>query len=314
MELIDILKKQGGITLFKRYWESGVFFTAVVEFLLLGKSKTALEILRLSTQLKVKQKLKRKYKKKLEEFSEFYNKNLVHEMSNNVWVCWLQGIENAPLIVQKCYESLQKNLKNKKIILITEDNYKNYIQFPEFIQKKIDLKIITKTHMSDMLRLELLTKYGGTWIDATVLCTSNRIPNYMFESDLFLFQCLKPGRDGHAIFPSSWFITASSNNKLLLLTRDLLYLYWEKNNKLIDYFLFHIFLQIVLESYPEEWQKVVPFDNSVPHILQLRLFENYNDDIWKALCQMTPFHKLTYKFDFQKTTDKNTYYNILFTN
>ena len=31
--------------------------------------------------------------------------------------------------------------------------------------------IIDNTHFSDLLRLELLIKYGGTWIDASVLIT-----------------------------------------------------------------------------------------------------------------------------------------------
>ena len=35
----------------------------------------------------------------------------------------------------------------------------------------IDSGQITKTHLSDLLRLELLIRYGGTWIDATVFCT-----------------------------------------------------------------------------------------------------------------------------------------------
>ena len=56
MKLKNILKKQGGSKLLKQYWQSGVFFTAAAEFLLLGKSRTALEILRLSAQLKSKKK------------------------------------------------------------------------------------------------------------------------------------------------------------------------------------------------------------------------------------------------------------------
>ena len=46
MNLIETLKKQGGITLLKRYLRSGAFFTAIGEIFLLGKSRTALEILR----------------------------------------------------------------------------------------------------------------------------------------------------------------------------------------------------------------------------------------------------------------------------
>ena len=45
-KLSEIFKKQGGMQLIKRYVKSGVLFTAMAEFVLLGKSRTALEILR----------------------------------------------------------------------------------------------------------------------------------------------------------------------------------------------------------------------------------------------------------------------------
>ena len=55
METKAIFEKQGGMKLLKQYWRNGVFFTAVGEFILLGKSRTALEILRLSVALKTKE-------------------------------------------------------------------------------------------------------------------------------------------------------------------------------------------------------------------------------------------------------------------
>lgn len=50
----------------------------------------------------------------------------------------------------------------------------------------------------------------------------------MLDSELFLFQCLKPGLDGHVTSVSNWFITSYSNNIIIKLTRNLLYEYWRK--------------------------------------------------------------------------------------
>ena len=194
------------------------------------------------------------------------------------------------------------------MILLTENNYREYICFPQEIQAKIDSGIIKGAHMSDLLRLELLQQYGGTWIDATVFCSSKNIPDYMLNSDLFLFQCLKPGRDGQSSIISNWFMTARPNQKFIFMMRELLYDYWENNDEVIDYFIFHDFFQILIDRYPEEWNRVVPFSNSVPHILLLRLFDEYNDEIWNAVTAMTPFHKLTYKFKNSDTMQTNTYY------
>ena len=100
--LRKVLKKQGGFRLIKQYAKSGSLGTAIALFLLLGRSRTALEILRLSTQLKTKQKLKRKYGYILKKFEKKYDNNLPHISSNRVWICWFQGLENAPDIVKKC--------------------------------------------------------------------------------------------------------------------------------------------------------------------------------------------------------------------
>lgn len=307
MNLKEIFKRQGGVKLLKQYWKGGVLFTAIGEFLMLGKSRTGLEILRLSVRLKTKQKLERKYKLLLDEFDMNYQEK-DHISSNKVWVCWFQGMNNAPELVQKCYESLQKNLTEKEIILISEENINNYVEFPEEIQRKIQQGLIKRTHLSDLLRLELLIRYGGTWIDSTVYCSGDNIPNYMLDSDLFLFQNLKPGRDGNCTVISSWFITAKSNNRILMATRFLLYKYWSNNKELVDYFLLHLLFQVVIERYSDEWNCVIPVSNSTPHIFLLRLFEQYDPVIWKAVTEMVPFHKLSYKYDEKETQKRNTFY------
>lgn len=310
-ELKFLFKKVDGINVLKRYKYANVICFALLETILIGFSKKSLEIVRLAVNNRIFNRLKKEYTPFIEDFKR---KNIISKRkkkSSIIWFCWFQGIENAPFIVKKCYESILNNINDRKIILITEKNYKEYISFPEFIQEKIDNKIINGAHFSDLMRLELLLKYGGTWIDATVFCTSNNIPKYMLDSELFLFQCLKPGLDGHATSISSWFITSYSDNVIIRLTRDLLYEYWKKNNKLLDYFLLHDMFQLAIETYHEEWKKVIPFSNSIPHILLLRLFDEYDKNIWNEIKLMTPFHKLTYKFEEDKTKIKNSYYNFI---
>lgn len=307
-----IFEKQGGMKLIKQYWQSGVFFTAAGEFLLLGKSRTALEILRLATHLKVKMKLQKKYGSYLKEFDSKYDNFLEHTSSNKVWICWFQGMENAPVIVRKCYESIKRNMPDRDITVITSENMTEYVDFPDYILKKWHSGQITHTHMTDMLRLELLIKYGGMWVDATVYCSSSEIPDHYFASDLFFYQCLKPGRDGHSHINSSWLMTAKSNNKILMAVRGLCYEYWKTHKSLIDYFLLHDFMAIALEYYDGDWKRIIPVSNSSPHILLLRLFEQYDEETWSAIKQQTPFHKLSYKFDKNQVELIGTYYKKLF--
>lgn len=313
MKLLDIFKKQGGLNLFKRYLKSGALFTACAEFLLLGHKTKALEILRLAADYKTKKNLEKKYIKKLKLFEANYDKNIAKTKSNKVWVCWFQGMDKAPQIVKTCFESLKSNLTDREIIVITADNYSEYVDFPDYIIEKWKRGYITNTHMTDLLRLELLLNHGGTWIDSTVFCSAKRseIPDYFFDSDLFLYQTLKPGCDGLAAFISSWFISACTNNKMLWLTRELCYDYWKVNNSLVDYFLFHDFLCMVLEHNKSEWNNIIPRDNAAPHIILLRIFEEYNEEIWKSAISQTPFHKLSYKFSKEQMKLENTFYKYL---
>ncbi len=313
MGLKEIFKKQGGLNLIKQYYESGVLKTAVGEFFLLGKEKKALEILRLSVQYKAKKRLEKQFKKQIKYFDEMYKDTEIHEISNKVWVCWFQGLDNAPELVKRCYASLQENLTDREIILITSENMNDYVKFPKYILEKWEKGYITHTHMTDLLRLELLIRYGGMWIDSTVLCTRKReeIPEYYFNSELFFYQILKPGRDGQAQLMSSWLMSAKTNNRILIMTRYLCYEYWKKNTKMIDYFLLHDFMSIALEHNQNDWNNIIPCDNATPHILLLRLFEQYNEHLWNAIIDQSPFHKLSYKFDEKQKRIKDTFYQYI---
>ena len=312
-EFKTILKKQGGAELLKQGFKKKLLAVAGVELLILGWERKALEILRLILDYKSKKFFEKKYRKRIAEIEKKYDPTIVSEKSNKLWVCWFQGLENAPKIVKLCVQSLKNNLTDREIVLITKENIHEYVNFPQYIIEKWEKGQISNTHMTDLLRLELLLAYGGTWIDATVYCTSKRdeIPDYFFDSELFLMQTLKPGRDGASTFISSWYITSYTNNKVLWVTKELCYEYWQKNNYLVDYFLLHHFLCMVLENCQEEWEKIIPRDNSTPHILLLRLFEKYEQKTYQYVVEQSPFHKLSYKFSKEQKQLSHTFYQYL---
>ena len=89
-----------------------------------------------------------------------------------IWCCWLQGVEQAPAVVKKCIRSFSKF--EKKIHVITAENYAEYVSLPDCIVRKWEEGIISNTHFSDLLRIALLAERGGLWIDATVFCSDTR--------------------------------------------------------------------------------------------------------------------------------------------
>ncbi|MDJ0728882.1 MAG: capsular polysaccharide synthesis protein [Crocosphaera sp.] len=91
-------------------------------------------------------------------------------ISKKIWFLWFQGLEQAPLVVKKCYQSWQKYNPNWELIFLDDNNLKDYVTLDIPKEK---LSHLSKTKQSDLIRLELLSKYGGVWADATSLC---RVP------------------------------------------------------------------------------------------------------------------------------------------
>jgi len=311
-QLNKTFNKVGGVKLLLEWLKSGVLFFSFLSVILLGFSKKALELTRLSVQLKIQRRLSKRYLKLLNENIQATRLSPSCDKTyKTVWICWFQGIEDAPYIVKKCIESIKHNLSSWQINIITFENLEEYISLPKHIEKKWKERKISNTHLSDIIRIEVLVKYGGLWLDATVLSTSSEIPEYITTSDLFLFQVLKPGLNGHCIKTSSWLIYAKKDNIVLKQVQFLLNEYWKSHNRLIDYFLLHHFISITLETLPEEWSKIPKVPNSIPHILLLQIFEEYNDKVYNHITSLSCFHKLSYKRRREEFQKKNTYYDVI---
>lgn len=230
--------------------------------------------------------------------------------SNKLWICWLQGEENAPDLVKACINSIKSNLPEREVIVLSESNISEYVQLPEHIQRKWKENKIRPAHYSDLLRITLLSQYGGIWADATVLCTSHDIPRSITDSPLFVYQAMDLIRtDKEPIIASNWFFSAYSNHPILVLTRDLLYKYWELNDYAENYFIFHVFFAIASRRYSDEWKKVPVYNNHSPHTLQFELGEAYTEARWNEITSMSVFHKLNHHNDYTNTGD--SFYNYI---
>lgn len=256
---------------------------------------------------KTLKKMKKKYHYLIENSIESKDKS---EQSNKVWICWFQGEEKAPDLVKACINSIRNNMPDKEVIVLTNETIPLYVRFPEYIQKKWKSNKIPQAHYSDLLRVELLCKYGGMWIDATVLCTSNKIPECINDAPLFVYKQLDLVRlDYDPTVCSSWFISSYSNNNILLLTRKLLWNYWKKNSTLNNYFLFHIFFSLAARRYEEEWNKVPIYNNHSPHVLFFELNNKFNETRWNEIQKFSIFHKLNHHNVY--STDSSSFYKYI---
>lgn len=244
----------------------------------------------LITMYKVYDRLRKQYFKYI---GTIHHDIPVQVNSKTVWICWWQGIENAPEIVKICYNSVCKWMVGWNVNVITLENYKNYVSFPDFIVMKWEKGIISNTLMSDLLRIELLLKYGGLWVDATTLMTGP-LPDYIIRNSFFAYR--NGWMDKEMINMGSWLLYSSETHNILLKeTQNLLYLYWKTHNYTMNYFLFHIFFRMVTDVYSEEWNSVCYINHIDEHLLINECDKVFNENRIKEILNITSIHKLSYK-------------------
>lgn len=85
-----------------------------------------------------------------------------------IWVFWYQGKAQMPPLVKICYESVKRNACGRPVHLLDKENMHNYVDIPNYIIECAKDGNISMANLSDVLRLLLLAKYGGHWLDATL--------------------------------------------------------------------------------------------------------------------------------------------------
>jgi hypothetical protein len=235
---------------------------------------------------------------------------ILDEEKKHVWFCWLQGIDKAPDIVKSCLKSQKQWLKDKTFTIITADNYKEYISLPGFIEEKYARHIIPDAMFTDLIRVELLIKHGGTWIDSTVMITGNNYPKEILDCPIFMPQYISMEGSWHGI--SNWFITADRESHLLILLREMLYEYWRRYDCVLDYHVFHLFFNMIAYKYSDEIKKM-PLLNSY-HCIELlkHLGEDSQPERLERFLSRVSIHKLSYRLNKKIMENKaNTLHDLL---
>lgn len=231
--------------------------------------------------------------------------------SDTIWFCWLQGMEEAPLLVKRCYDSLREQLPGKNIIVLTKDNLGEYVTIPEDILEKWRKGILSNAHFSDILRLELLIRHGGYWIDSTVYCTKDKFSAYIDDQPLFLYSWYYFGFSAEIMELNNWFMYSFTNDPILCLTRKLLYAYWRENDRACDYFLTQLFLTMACEYYEEAYARMPIVSQADAHILATYMGQPFDKTKFELLKESTGIHKLSHKFTDKDKGGPGSFYDVL---
>lgn len=208
---------------------------------------------------------------------------------------WLQGEDEAPEVIRKCLAS-QRKFFGDRLILLDSSNLYNYIDVSPAIKRKWEEGKMIPAHFSDIIRLELLYKYGGYWLDASLFFTGN-IPREIENSD-FCMISTSPKLLQHTLV-QNYFIRARKGNPLLKMWKDLLIEFWTKEEKASDYYVTQYLFKLLVQNnkYARDLFEKMPKVSIDKSQILWREIGNlpYDDKLYNEMCKESFFQKCSYK-------------------
>lgn len=222
-----------------------------------------------------------------------------------IWFYWDSGIENAPELVKLCLKQLQNGNPKYHVIVVDSLNLPEYLNIPEFVIQKRNSGTISKTHMSDIVRMGLLSQYGGLWVDATVLSTLDKRSVDPSAQQFFTVKL----KDTNPFFVargrwSGFLIGGNRFRPVAAWVYKVFLKYWESNSTLINYFLIDYVLDIAYQHNIADFKDLIdetPYTNDGMHeLVKIASINDSNSTLndlgeFDLKYENTNFFKLTYK-------------------
>lgn len=219
-----------------------------------------------------------------------------NHVKSNIWVLWLQGESNMPELVKVCLESIKQNAGDHTVVVLSDSNLDEYIQLPERITTLYQDGKISNAHYSDIIRMALLSRYGGIWIDATILLTSN-LDGIISNTNLYTIKNKPKGNNVSDRRWTGFFIATEPMNPLPVIVDRIFMRYWEKEDVLIDYFLIDYAIDLAYKYNATVKEQIDSITENNPQIYDLLplLPQKYNANEFEALTKDTSVFKLSWK-------------------
>ena len=236
-----------------------------------------------------------------------------------IWFCWLQGEENLPPIVRCCYNSLRENAGHYKIVFIDEKNFSNYVDIAPHVMDKFRAGKISRTHFSDILRVNLLERHGGLWLDSTILVTEplNKYEDIL-EKPFFTQKFHKEKKFlNRFIYPFGLWATFTQgtnimHNPLYAFVKEFFFEYLRTHDSFEMYFLQDFVISLAYENISFVRQEIddVPINNTSVHSLKNVLNSPCEEIPFDKLFPVNFLHKLTYKSKLDMSRDNTIFREI----
>jgi len=232
-----------------------------------------------------------------------------------IWIMWYQGFDHAPAIVQKCVQTWEKHHPDWQINKLSAQNVSDYIDVEELLpgykEKNIHIEALC-----NVIRVGLLSKYGGVWADSTLYCNRSLntwLPEYISNSGFFAFA--KPGPDR---MMSNWFLASYPGNYIAAKCLEGCQKYWLGRHERDQYFWFHYMFADIYQNdikFKECWDLTPELSADAPHS-----FLSYDDTFFIPLTHRIkkfidktdiPLFKLTHKYNKEAAKEDSVVYYLI---
>ncbi|MCB1461596.1 MAG: hypothetical protein KDJ90_03985 [Nitratireductor sp.] len=169
-------------------------------------------------------------------------------MNRAIWSLWLQGEHNAPILQQACLKSWRRFNPDWEFVCLDERSASRYLDLDLERLRRLGA---TPQALSDIVRIELLNRYGGVWVDASCLCRKP-LSAWLHEvSANGFFAFSNPGPDR---LVSTWFLYAEQGHPIIRHWAGVVSGFWRTSpGRPLDLEDSPPLLAFLLERYPWLW-------------------------------------------------------------
>ena len=230
-----------------------------------------------------------------------------------IWVCWWQGEDRMPEISRRCIETIRQNRGKHPVILVTKDNYKEFVDLPEIFLERLNSGKMCFAHFADTLRVNLIKQNGGIWIDSSMWMLkpidTGRQPFYTNKNHPNSKDYISNYRWTGGV------LGASADMVLFNYMADCYKRYWTSYPAPIDFMIMDYFIALGYENIPVIRQLIDnhPFNNPDFYSLKKRLNEAFDSEYFESIYKRNDLLSLNRRFVVKDCGQNNrmTYWGYL---
>lgn len=232
-------------------------------------------------------------------------------IGNTIWVFWYQGMEQAPPLVRKCIDVISA-ADGFNVVIMDKDNLEEHFSFEGNIRSLFQSGKITVQTLSDIIRLQLISRHGGIWMDATLLVMDRNLLSQIRTMPYFSIRHSRADFINKSKW-STFCMAGGKDNPFFSLAYDIFLEWYETHDGILDYFMIDYILLYIYRNYPWAAEMV---DSMKPVVrdaywINRNWYEKFDEAKWAKMVRENSFQKLNWRDKDSPLPESSVGYHFL---